>query len=397
KDYARVRLSVPIRPAGVESAAAMLSSYSERSAGYPDSAGLRDLEPREGDLVPFTFRLLSAAYLGSSGYYLDFSREGVLERALPLFREPEAEGSVRGGPLVVVRDHSFAIEDRIGLVRNAEWSMADETLGLSQPGIDAELHINWKLAADVVRRLWHDPPLLDACSVSLGFRWEKSHPALDDNQFWGQLGEEVDGTTVRVIVTEIFSVEHVGLVFAGADTSARRTSVSACPREPVGGEFMASNMHANLAEEDAAGSSQEGGTLSMEDEALAISPESPLWRWMVIDQPDVSLLEQRAREMSQLAALGQAALADLRREVQGLIVQFDGATETGASEGLQTLTEEADLATLRALKAEYTRRLEVLIPARCQVCGSEQVSRRSSRERSMVDHQQGEEDPRLYR
>jgi hypothetical protein len=347
--------------------------------------------------VPFTFRLISAAYLGSSGYYLDFSGEEVLERALALFREPEAEGSARSGPLVVVRDHSFAIEDRIGLVRNAEWSMADDSQGLSHPGIDAELHINWKLAGDVVRRLWHDPPLLDACSVSLGFRWEKSHPALDDNQFWGQLGEEVDGTIVRVIVTDIFSVEHVGLVFAGADPSARRTGTSTSQRECGGYDIMEGDMRVNLAEEGADGHKPEAGEASAEETALAIAFESPIWRLMGIDRPDVSLLERRVQEMTRLAELGQAALAELRHEVQTLMVQLDGATESGASEGLQTIVEGADPVTLRALRDEYTRRLELLLPARCQVCGSEQLSRRSSRERSMVDHQRSEEDPGLYR
>ena len=59
--------------------------------------------------------------------------------------------------------------------------------------------------------------------------------------------------------------------------------------------------------------------------------------------------------------------------------------------------EAADLATLRALKAEYARRLESMIPTRCEACGSEQVLRRSSRQASPGGGVQPAVDPGLYR
>lgn len=331
------------------------------------------LAPSVGDLVPFTFRLLSAAYLGCAGYHLDFSREGMLEQALPLFREPEAEGSDRRTPLVVVRDHSFAIEDRIGLVRNARWSPADEGRGLTRPGIEAELHINWKLAGDAVRRLLHDPPLLDACSVSLGFSWEKSHPALDDGQFWMRLGEEVDGSPVRIVVTRIETVEHVGLVYAGADSNAHRldTSVKAESR----------SLRAQLAERG----------------AITIQRESPVWELLGMERPDSTALENRVRDLCDRAQLGQDVLEELRREVTGQIVQLDGVRETEASRGLLQLVQAADLPTLRSLRDEFARRLDALMPAVCQVCGSEQVARRSSRETETATVPGGVDDPGLYR
>jgi hypothetical protein len=331
------------------------------------------LAPSTGDLVPFTFRLLSAAYLGCAGYHLDFSREGMLEQALPLFSDPEAEGSNRRTPLVVVRDHSFSIEDRIGLVRNARWSPADEARGLIQPGIEAELHINWKLAGDAVRRLLHDPPLLDACSVSLGFSWEKSHPALDDGQFWMQLGEEVDGSPVRIVVTRIETVEHVGLVYAGADPHARRLDTS------INAESM--SLRAQLAERG----------------AISIPRESPVWELLGMELPDAAVLENRARDLYDRAQLGQDALEELRREVTGQIVQLDGARETEASRGLLQLVQAADPPTLRALRDEFTWRLDALIPAVCQVCGSEQVARRSARETETATVPGGVDDPGLYR
>ena len=376
----------------------------------PPASGLNDLEPSEGDLVLFTFRLLSAAYLGGGGYHLDFSREGVLEQSLALFMEPEEEGSARQTPLVVVRDHSFSIEDRIGLVRHARWSPANPDYGLPHPGIDAELHIDWKLAGDVVRRLLHDPPLLDACSVSLGFGWEKSHPGLEDQQFWQCLGEEVDGSVVRVIVTEILSVEHVGLVFAGADPSARRKPTAAKPAEALDRQAI---MTTSLTKRPAlrhgseptssTGSGQasekltEGGNPLMEEKNVTLTPDNPVWKLLGVEQPGLQLLEQRAGELKRLAELGEETLADLRREVETLIVQLDGVAEAEPSLGLLKVVRAADVATLRALKDEYSRRMDSLMPACCQVCGSEQVSRRSSRETSLTDGNRNGEDPGLYR
>ncbi len=386
----------------------------------PPAGGLNDLEPSEGDLVSFTFRLLSAAYLGSGGYHLDFSREGVLERSLALFMEPEEEGSARQDPLVVVRDHSFSIEDRIGLVRNARGSPANPDYGLPHPGIDAELHIDWKLAGDVVRRLLHDPPLLDACSVSLGFGWEKSHPGLEDQQFWQRLGEEVEGSVVRVIVTEILSVEHVGLVFAGADPSARRKPAAAEPAEALDRQaIMTTSMAKRPALRHGSGSHglagdgtsrlglrpegqaseklTEGRNPLMEEKNVTLTPDNPVWKLLGVEQPGLQLLEQRAGELKRLAELGEEALADLRREVKALIIQLDGTMESEPSLGLLKVVQAADVATLKALKDEYSRRMDSLMPTYCQVCGSEQVSRRSSRETSLTDGSRNREEPGLYR
>ncbi len=387
---AHALLRLPVRPSDCGPASVLLSAYSP-------AGGLDDLAPREGDQVPFTFRLLSAAYLGTGGYHLDFSREGVLERALTLFLGPEAEGSARKDSLVVVRDHSFNIEDRIGLVCNARWSPADPEQGLAYPGIDAELHINWKLAEEVVRRLLHDPPLLDACSVSLGFGWEKSHPNLEDQQFWMHLGEELDGSPVRVVVTEILSVEHVGLVFAGADTSAKRTEPSAKRRATADPESAEATMTASLSNRPADKTSTKEGDPFMEKKTITITSDSPLLGLLGVEEPDLKLIEQRAGELQSLAELGREALADLRREVKALIVQLDGAVESQPSLGLLKVVQAADVATLKALKDEYARRLESLMPARCQVCGSEQVYRRSSRETSLTGDRRDGDDPGLYR
>ena len=364
------------------------------------SGSLEDLQPREGDLVAFPFRLLSAAYLGSGGYHLDFSQPSMLEAALPLFLEPEAEGSRRTGALVVVRDHSENIGDRLGLTSNVRFSDAAPEQGLPHPGIDADLMINWKLAGDVVRLLLHQPPLVEACSISLAFNWEKSHPQLEDWQFWMRLGEEIDGSPVRVVVSEIIAVEHIGLVYAGADPTARRRYQAddgqpvtqngglgkSAPAKPV----MTASLAAPATEQSDPAAATGG---------IMLPADSAVWQLLRLHQPDRVQLESRTAELATWAELGRRALDDLRTEVRQLIIRIDGSHEQDFSQGLLKVAEVADEPTLKALRREYSRRLEALVPPVCQVCGSDKVSRRSSREGQVVapDAEAVKPNPRLYR
>ncbi len=386
---ARLKLSLPM--AGQAALATLLSA---------GNGNLEDLQPRDGDLVAFPFRLLSAAYLGSGGYHLDFSRPGMLEDALPLFIDPETPGSRRESPLVVVRDHSENIDDRLGLATEIRFSAADPDHGLADPGIDADLLINWKLAGDVVRRLLHNPPLVEACSVSLAFNWEKSHPQLEDWQFWMRLGEEIDGTPVRVVVTEIINVEHVGLVYAGADPSARRQdkpTENLEPAAPVIGLAETVPEEAALSAHLAASTAATAPNSQVSEVTLGV--ESPVWQLLQVTAPDRSQLESKTAELVVWADLGRTALDELRSDVRKLIIRLDGAYEQSYSQGLLEVVAEANAPTLKALRHEYQRRLETLVPLVCQECGSNKVSRHSSR----AGHPPGRPskaespDPRLYR
>ncbi len=134
----------------------------------------------------------------------------------------------------------------------------------------------------------------------------------------------------------------------------------------------------------------------MEEKNITLTPDNPVWKLLGVEQPNLQFLEQRAGELKRLAELGEEALADLRREVKALIIQLDGTMESEPSLGLLKVVQAADVATLKALKDEYSRRMDSLMPAYCQVCGSEQVSRRSSRETSLTDGSRNGEDPGLY-
>jgi hypothetical protein len=357
-DIATVSLSLPLQGVG------MSTDYQCTALLSPGYESLDDLKPQSGDLVGFSFRLLSASYLGAGGYHLDFSQTDVLKRALSLFQDPDEEGSMRQNALVVVRDHSMQIEDRLGLVQNARWNEAtdDDDPG----GIEAELLINWKLAGDIVRRLLHIPPLLDSCSVGLSFNWEKSHPELEDWQFWMHLGEEIDDSCVRVIVTDILAVEHVGLVYAGADPSAKRYD------------------GAQSTDLDRVASTALAGAVNGEIGQAQLGPDSLVWELTGVSYPDVSALVSQVGQLCKLAEIGDTSITHLRNEVRAMVLRLEGALDRHLSEGLTAVIDQSDLATLTALRDSYARRLEETLPATCHDCGSQHISRRSSRELPMT-------------
>ncbi len=132
---------------------------------------------------------------------------------------------------------------------------------------------------------------------------------------------------------------------------------------------------------------------------IALPADSPVWQLLQLGQPDRAQLESKTAELATWAELGRRALDDLRTEVRQLIIRIDGSCEQDFSQGLLKVVEAADEPTLKALRREYSRRLEALVPPVCQVCGSDKVSRRSSREGQIVARNTGTDDlkPRLYR
>ncbi len=120
-----------------------------------------DLTPKESDYVRFKFRAISARYLGEEGYYLDFSRPGVLQASMPLML-PLSAGGTRRVHLKFHRNHSRRIEDVIGLVESNEWG--DVTEKQSAPGINITVPIDIMLGPMEIRRLLSTPPLVDSVS-----------------------------------------------------------------------------------------------------------------------------------------------------------------------------------------------------------------------------------------
>lgn len=400
--------------------------------------------------VEFDFRLLTARYLGESGYFLDFSTPGILEKALPLFRL-QVDGGVREKPLKYQRNHSFRIEDTLGYSHSVSYGSEN---GIGQITGVARLHRD--LAAREIEMLNSDPPLLESVSLGLNYNWVQSHPKMRFWEFVDLLGHEVDGEIVRIIVTEILEIYHVALVWAGADEKAMRLNAMKLWKEhaadfPDGvvvelsqinkGDDIMNVIIQKLTELLGVDSenkleaairqlmkkSEKVDSLNTEVSELTVkiqdleSDKADLETQIAERDARIEKLESEKLELKTQAEesanrirdleaaeeesrqaiadlnttindqkpqvdMGQRYIDNLKKDVKGLV----GLVMGDLSESMKDLIEHAGPEKLEALRTEFEEKAETLFPVRCQDCGSLNVSSRSSREEKPKKLQESE-------
>lgn len=167
------------------------------------------------------FRMLSAVFI--PGHCTDFYTEGAklfTEEALPLFTDTTLYANHGDGfwsPPKVQNWLGKAINARIS-DRVALGVDADFVISLEQ---DRVLY-----QGAIARGLSFSPPAVDSASVTIWFTHRRSHPDLDDFEFYWKLGSVVDGQLVRFIVESIVRIPECSLVYAGADALARSFSLA---------------------------------------------------------------------------------------------------------------------------------------------------------------------------
>lgn len=169
-----------------------------------------EILPRDEDLYYVTMRAISQRLV--DGYWIDYTRPGVLEAAVPLLNKQR-----------ICVDHCFwKAESAIGAIVNSIW----DAQGLNAnglPGINIRFFVDSKIAPGIVRRLAYPVPAIHSGSVTVGFEWEASHPdLLEEKKFWWLLGQEVGGEIVRLVVTKVLFFREFSLVYEGADEDAKR-------------------------------------------------------------------------------------------------------------------------------------------------------------------------------
>ena len=322
-----------------------------------------DVMPKPEDWMMMKFRAISATYLGPDGYWLDFSRPGVLLRSIPLML-PKSMGGTRRRHLKFHRGHSEATQAIIGYINGAEWSEASGDQ--SAPGINVDVMVDYKICPQECRQLLADPPLVESCSISFYFEWEQSHPDLESWQFWNLIGEEIDGAIVRIMVTEMLAYQHIALVHEGGDTEADKLAQSA--------ERKA--LSENKGDREMEGLLLSKAQLSTLTALLGISALST---WEELEESVRTLAEanDELREGKQAldvkAKVYEALVTKRRGECQQLVVKLEG--ECG--KGTENLLKLMDLDGLEEFHAEYSAKLEKKFPMKCSKCGGK-MERRSS-------------------
>ncbi len=176
-----------------------------------------EILPREEDLYFLTMRAISQKVI--DGYWIDYTRPGVLEASVPLLNQQR-----------ICVDHCWwKAESAIGAITSSAWD-AEGANSNGIPGVNIRFFVDSKIAPGIVRRLAYPVPAIHSGSVTVGFEWEPSHPRLmDEDKFWWAMGEEVEGSIVRLIVTKILYYIEFSLVYEGADSDAKRIPDSDAP------------------------------------------------------------------------------------------------------------------------------------------------------------------------
>jgi hypothetical protein len=116
------------------------------------------------------------------------------------------------------------VGNEVGVIFEVVWQNAysDKEHGNIPAGLNARLKIDSKTNPRLVRNMRMDPPAVHSMSVGVTFDWEKSHPKMDESEFWRALGTYgKDGKLVRRVVSEIQAYHELSLVPHGADPYAQ--------------------------------------------------------------------------------------------------------------------------------------------------------------------------------
>lgn len=121
-------------------------------------------------------------------------------------------------------DHETNIGNAIGAVSQVMWQESYKDGHFTIPaGINGILKIDGKANPRIARGILMEPPSIHSNSVTVQFKWDKSHPGMEDGEFYQKLGTyDSKGEMVRRIVTEVVRYLETSLVSHGADSFAQR-------------------------------------------------------------------------------------------------------------------------------------------------------------------------------
>lgn len=397
---------------------------------YPNLTA-EDLKPNAEEFIEPMFRLLSATIVSKNWNPTDFSQPGVLKNSMKYLLGQ-----------TVNCDHSTDIGNAIGSVSQVMWQEAYKDGDFVIPaGINGVLKIDGKANPRIARGILMDPPSIHSNSVTVQFRWDKSHPDMDDRDFYEKLGTyDEHGNMIRRIVTEVVRYLETSLVSHGADTFAQKIGEDGKLINPefakrtwssyseyredtkkayyftdfksdIGSyqeenndtpgniinnssEKVTKTMNKELKEfleklfGDNMLSLSEGQEMTVEIALSAVknlvSSKSDLETQVAnLTTEKTSLSEQITNKDTQIANLNEMAtvgknhIASLRETTVANYKKFMG---DAVDETIVTMlnAETTGLQTLISLNKDYSARLEEKFPLHCAKCGSHDISRASS-------------------
>jgi len=177
---------------------------------YPEVDG-ENVIPQEGDFIYPVFRLLSEVTVNKTFSPVDFSEATVLKDSMSLLKGQ-----------TVYTEHEQLVGNHIGTIKEPFWQEAYTINGVKVPaGINAVLMVDAKSNPKIARGMLQDPPAIHSVSVSVMYKWKKSHD-MENDEFYEKLGTfDNKGQMIRKIASNIILYSELSLVPHGADPYAQ--------------------------------------------------------------------------------------------------------------------------------------------------------------------------------
>lgn len=397
---------------------------------YPD-LDPEQLTPKDEEFIEPMFRLLSQTIVSKNYNPTDFSKGNVLKASMPLLLGQ-----------TVNCDHETNIGNAIGAVSKVVWQDAYKDGDFVIPGgINGVLKIDGKANPRIARGILMDPPSIHSNSVTVQFKWDKSHPDMEDGDFYHKLGTyDENGVMIRRVVTEVVRYLETSLVSHGADTFAqkiggdgkivnpefaRRTWNSYSEyQEDTKKDYYFTDFKSvsnfiekddttglNNIQEDNPQTNQSNNTMTLEEfisqmcgenlltlaEGQEQSPENVMAAFKAVMVSNNTLseevtnlktekqtlsekvtnLETQVANLKEMATVGTNHIASLREEAVNNYKKLKGDR---ADEALVTMlnAETTGLVTLISMNKDFKEQLEEKFPLTCKKCGSHDVNRASA-------------------
>lgn len=404
-----------------------------------------ELTPKDEEFIEPMFRLLSETIVSKNWNPTDFGQNGVLKASMKMLLGQ-----------TVNCDHETNIGNAIGAVSQVMWQESYKDGHFTIPaGINGILKIDGKANPRIARGILMEPPSIHSNSVTVQFKWDKSHPTMEESEFYQKLGTyDSKGEMVRRIVTEIVRYMETSLVSHGADsfaqkigsdgkivnpTFARRTWSSYEEyRDDKSKQYFFTDYKSDLSsfqENDTRDSfndndakdnhSNENNMNEFEkfleslfgDNMLTLEEGKEMNQETVVAciqnlvssrntlqtsvdnlttektslTEQISNLNAEVANLKEMATVGKNHIASLR---ENAVETYKKLMGENADETIVTMlnAETTGITTLVSLTKDYQARLEEKFPLTCSKCGSKDVNRASSVAENDTEGKTGNED-----
>lgn len=403
---------------------------------YYPGVSENDLKPKDADFVQPIYRALSEVIVHKNYSPVDFSMGEVLKRSMQKLVGQS-----------IYANHEAMVGNELGSVPAVSWENAtkDSKTGILIPaGINAVMKVDGKSNPKIARGIMMDPPSVHSTSVTVNFSWEKSHPNLTDEDWRNKFGTYYsDGQLIRRIASKIHKYNEISFVSHGADPYAQKKTPNGIANpvhandtynnsEITKNQFFFYDFQYDLI------SNEEKDTIPAESndnkETTSNSNNTPTMNKYLLQMAAILGItiegkteDQLGTEVSnKLTTLNQSnitqttevtRLKEVETEYTGKKTElqeipalkqfrtdrftglrtrvteiYNKVTDGKPNTSLLDLIKNADYAALEALEIQYSEQLSAKFPAKCQKCGSQEISRASSSQSSQGNGDEGKDD-----